>query len=676
MRKLVTWLPLLVVWLGAAQDFCGSDQLHREKLNSDPLYAKRTQDFDARTFGKKNTARQAATNYVIPVVVHVMHKGEAVGTGTNVSDALIQSQIKQLNQYYRKIDGTPGDGNGVDIGIEFALAVRDPQGNCTNGIDRVDMTQNYVYMANGVKNAANGVGVTDAALKAVSFWDSSKYYNIWVISEFDNGASTIAGYAYFASSHGESYDGTVMLYSHVGSPSSVTLPHELGHALNLYHTFEGDGGGTNCPAVNDCGSGRGDCCSDTPAHTRFTNCNTITTNSCYPNNTDLSYARNYMTYSSVFNCQNMFTQNQKDRMLEAIVEIRGSLLAQNGNMSLVPVVAETPSFTISPSLSCAVGQTLSFTSTTPCLPQNYLSESNWSGISYNWTLTNGTTSYRFSGQNPQFSVSQAGTYTVTLQIISPAGTATNTVPNALIITNGGPTASCTPRNGQLGNFGYTINNVEFAGINNTTSNSVNAGYTDFSCSSNTVLNAGATYPLLLGVRSGNSYVENYRVYIDYNNNGIMEATELVASGANPAASTNTYQHDISIPATAVQNQLLRMRVIGEANGLTDSEASCQSNYFINDVEDYGVYIRNALNTDIIQSKTITVMPNPVEDSFTISAEETIDTVKIYNMLGQLVLVQNINTSEGNINISQLSSGTYLITAQSGTKNHQQKIIKR
>ena len=40
--------------------------------------------------------------YQIPVVVHVIHNGEAVGTGTNLSQAAIQSQIDVLNEDFRK----------------------------------------------------------------------------------------------------------------------------------------------------------------------------------------------------------------------------------------------------------------------------------------------------------------------------------------------------------------------------------------------------------------------------------------------------------------------------------------------------------------------------------------------------------------------------------------------
>jgi hypothetical protein len=40
----------------------------------------------------------------IPVVFHVMHNGEPIGTLPNVSDAQLISQMTQLNKDYRKLN--------------------------------------------------------------------------------------------------------------------------------------------------------------------------------------------------------------------------------------------------------------------------------------------------------------------------------------------------------------------------------------------------------------------------------------------------------------------------------------------------------------------------------------------------------------------------------------------
>ena len=72
----------------------------------------------------------------IPVVVHIMHRGDAVGTGTNISNADVKRGIRYLNNYWRKVTGTWGAG--VDMKMEFILAVQDENGNHTNAIDQYD----------------------------------------------------------------------------------------------------------------------------------------------------------------------------------------------------------------------------------------------------------------------------------------------------------------------------------------------------------------------------------------------------------------------------------------------------------------------------------------------------------------------------------------------------------
>src|ERR1700752_3152508 len=223
---------------------CGSAEIHNQLMLTDPIYAQKMQAYEAAVQMYQNSAqRTTSTVYKVPVVVHVLHKGEAVGTGINVSDAAIQNAIKNLNEMYRKVPGSAGDGNGVDVEIEYALAVRDPSGNCTNGITRHDMSANATYMSYGVQRQTSN-GITDAQAKAIGVWNQNKYYNIWLVSEIDdnNGGSGIQGYAYFASSHGTSVDGALILSSNFTSGTSTTAAHEIGHSLNLYHTFEGDGG--------------------------------------------------------------------------------------------------------------------------------------------------------------------------------------------------------------------------------------------------------------------------------------------------------------------------------------------------------------------------------------------------------------------------------------------------
>jgi hypothetical protein len=57
---------------------------------------------------QKKGGRVMADLRFIPIIVHVVHNGEAVGVGANISQAQVQSQIEVLNEDFRKMFGTPG----------------------------------------------------------------------------------------------------------------------------------------------------------------------------------------------------------------------------------------------------------------------------------------------------------------------------------------------------------------------------------------------------------------------------------------------------------------------------------------------------------------------------------------------------------------------------------------
>lgn len=413
MRKLLLLIPCLSFVMVQAQTdgHCGTSVVHERMLAQKPEYAAKMAAFDTRFLENINVvAPPTTTDRIVPVVVRVMHLGEQVGTGSNITDAQIKAKIQAINERYRKIPGTYGFGDGVDVNIEFALAVRDPEGNCTNGITRTDMSAHPLYVENGV--LLGYAGMSDVDLKEYDYWDSDEYYNIWLVSEIDNGVGGTTGFAYFAAAHGEEYDGAVVLAGAFRNEESSAAAHELGHAFNLYHTFEGDGDGTSCPDETDgCGFGEGDCCGDTPAHKRtvLADCDGTGTNECGTNINDLSFRSNYMDYAGV--CRNMFTPFQKIRVLDALDNERSSLLASNGNMSLVPPAAPVADFTIETGHIVCLGSDteVKLLDKSGCIPNNYLEESDWGeAITFLWTVSNGTDEYTFNGQNPQFSLAQPG----------------------------------------------------------------------------------------------------------------------------------------------------------------------------------------------------------------------------------------------------------------------------
>lgn len=280
-------------------------------------------------------ATLASDTFFIPVVVHIITNGGAIGAYDNPTDATVISTIDYLNKVYNgSWTGAGGAITGVgNLNIQFVLATKDTAGRSTTGIERINGTTIPNYSASGASTTDYGLSV-----KNVARWDPFKYYNIWVVHELNNCGgspnpctSFTAGFAIFpyptsyADSINRNVDGIVMLATQLTQGNKV-IPHEFGHTFNLYHPFQGVSGGANgndvCPPT---GATAGDLCADTdpidnPAYAPNTylfsarNAAPYTapyTNRCggtYNDNTEA----NFMNYTNT--CR-LFTPNQRDRMI-------------------------------------------------------------------------------------------------------------------------------------------------------------------------------------------------------------------------------------------------------------------------------------------------------------------------------------------------------------------------
>lgn len=302
-------------------DKCGQqwiDSLNNSKYTHEPIAV-----FERIMEEKTSSISgiQFRSTFDIPVIVHVIHNGESVGTGTNISYEQVLSQLEVLNEDFQKLPGSNGYNthpDGAAIGISFCVAAIDEEGNILEepGVNRIDAGR-----------SSWSVDDIEEDLKPTTIWSPNNYFNIWVVNIANSNrrrSGTLLGYAQFPTFStlddlpnnisGALTDGVVIDYQSFGSSekgnfSTLQTPnnlgrvatHEIGHWLGLRHIW-GDG---NC--FFD------DYCEDTP-YSDDANYNCALGHvSCGSED----QVQNYMDYSDDA-CMNLFTNDQKNRIITVL----------------------------------------------------------------------------------------------------------------------------------------------------------------------------------------------------------------------------------------------------------------------------------------------------------------------------------------------------------------------
>ncbi|HAA10860.1 MAG TPA: hypothetical protein DCE41_03845 [Cytophagales bacterium] len=321
--------------------------------------------------GRLAMGRQQETLIQIPIVIHVVHNGESVGSGPNISQAQVNSQIDVLNEDFRRTGaGANSHPVGADVEVEFVLALYDPNG--------VELPEPGINRVDGGRSSWTR-NLVESRLKPDTQWDPEQYFNVWTVN-FGGESSDLLGYAQFPSlsdlegiprSGGAAdTDGVVCRYNSFGSTGNVdapydqgrTMTHEVGHWLGLRHIW-GDG---------DCTVD--DFCDDTPL-AAAPNYSCVANNSC-TGSEESDMIENYMDYTNDA-CMNIFTVDQKARMRTVLeVSPRRKELVQNVDDVIeetdAPIVAATTS-----SFSVCQGDAFTLTDVSTNNP-----------TSRTWTITN------------------------------------------------------------------------------------------------------------------------------------------------------------------------------------------------------------------------------------------------------------------------------------------------
>ncbi len=580
-----------------------------------------------------NAGKQLLPIYIIPVVFHIIHQG---GT-ENISDAQVFDAIRILNEDFRMLNATAANtvsafqSDAADSEIEFRLAQKDPNGVCTNGIDRILSTE-------------TNVGDDGSKLNP---WPRSKYLNIWVVKAMSSGA---AGYAYLpGSAFPNTVDGIIILSGYIGSigtgnpTRSHALTHEVGHFLNLLHPW----GNSNDPGVDCSGS---DNVGDTPPTEGWTTCN-LAGATC---GSTLDNVQNFMEYAY---CPTMYTTGQKNRMRNALTSSNGQRnslwtttnLAATG-VSLAAVLCKADFQSNNLINTVCQGNTLTFT------------DLSWNGTptSWNWTFPGGTPAVS-TDSVPVIQYNTPGVYDVGLTVTNGSGSVSTN--KTSFVTVNSTTATYSNTFYSEGFEGTSIPNTDWNIRNQSpggntwaqttsasatgsksvmiTNTSASDTYVDelISPSINMtaiIVNHNLTFKVAFAQKASTS-VDKLQVYVSTNcglnwtlrytkSGAALSSAGIQSSAFTPNASQWT-EHLVSLSGYATQTNLYIMFRFTSNGG---------NNVFIDDINLGGA---NGIDDGLASTIDFNVYPNPVEEnsiiSFNILNKQKVE-LKIYDILGREV----------------------------------------
>lgn len=685
-----------------AQDRCGTNASQQYYLDKYPgLAAKLHQVYaDAQAYAAAHAGKKPLL-VTIPVVVHVITNGEAYGVGANITDEQIFSQIEVLNEDYRRLNADTSNTPSVfkpiaaDVEVEFCMAIRDPNGQFTNGITRYDGGQATWTRDN-----------FDQFVKPVTTWPRDQYLNIWT-TKLGGADASVLGYAIKPGNPAD-IDGVVIVYTNFGRIGNVVAPydlgrttvHEVGHWLGLDHTW-----GLGEPSVSNCSDD--DFVNDTPVQDKANyGCPTFPHISC-SNGPNGDMYMNYMDYTND-DCQNIFTEGQKTLMQSILNTSRVSILSSEActhytdDVGLIDVVHPVDTICVNTFIPVVAIRNEGSIPLTQVFVNYTIDGTGFTQQQWNGNLQPGDTAYV-----PINSVTlQAGSYLMEVFLTNPNGQQDgNNLNNIdtvnLVVENGSAVGLGIPisEGFESATFppGLWTSNAASANDWNRTLLASNEGiasalvsfYTEttpnvkYSLYSPTLQVFGPEYPVMtfdyayaqIDANSSDSLKLYYSLdcgrnwTLIWSKGGAGLATANMETNSFVPADASAWRQGFGFaPGAASQNQI-RFRF--------DAIYGGGNNIYLDNIN-IGTYALGIEDKPLTED--LSVFPNPATNSITVKASstgvESLDLV-IYNAMGQKLLSRRINgvgAVNEQIDLSALQPGLYLVGLSSGSRTSFQKLV--
>lgn len=655
----------------------------------------------------------------IPVVFHVLHQNGS----ENIADNILINALQFVNNDYARMHSdtatidtlfAPLYKNSL---LRFALAKKDPQGNCTNGIVRhYDENTNWAQ--------ANLFAYQYSTIESGN-WNPSKYLNIYIVTQIidESGSTggTIIGYTYKPGTAPVS-SADAIVYRHDALSNQYetrSLSHEIGHWLGLSHTF----GNTNNPGV-DCGD---DGIADTPpTKGYFSTCPNVTNDTlCDVINHLRPNKENIMDYSA---CPKMFTADQIDVMRTAaragtayrsVVTSSNNLVYTTGVCSQVAdVVNGGFYYPLLPAPNCAPIADFASNKLMACNNQSVT----YTSTSYNGTIT--SYSWVFEGGTPATSTnasevvtySTPGAHSVSLVVTNSIGSSSISKSNAIWVgwnsdstyftsttsytegfENGIPAGMWYSQNYDAGTPAFKITNY---GSNNSSKSVVLESYNYYTPGQEDVLESSQfNFEKVTNVSFNFDYSyarrttttdEDFRVQFSTDCGGTWTNMPGSPSAAVLATSGGTLNSGGYIPFTAAKwvTKSIPSAILGQLSNKRDvkfrfyfrnASSGQANNLYIDNINISGIVGLE----DLARTIDLSIYPNPTNASSTIEFTSPVSSkveVTVNDVTGRLVEISNFTTDAGitskyQVNKSQaLNSGIYFVTLSLDGQKVTKKLI--
>ncbi len=674
---------------------CISNEILKENILKNPSIIQEMEKLEAETqefeFQQSLNPKAKAAVKIIPVVFHIIHQYGV----ENISRAQCLDQIRILNEDFRRLNADTNNTPiafrpiAADCNIEFKIAQIDPNGNCTDGVNRI-----YSAMTNGARDN----------VKALISWPRSKYMNVWVVKNINSSSTTegyVIGFAQFPGGAAAT-DGIVLRQEFVGNIGTGagsrgrTATHEVGHWLNLRHIWGDDGSSCN-------GS---DNVSDTPNQgaENFSTCPTFPSISCN-NGPNGDLYSNYMDYTNAA-CQNVFTAGQSTRMNAALASSVSSRSTLWSAANLIATGVNNP-----PVLCSPVADFTPHTPTYICEGQTVtMNDKSYGGAAASriWYFDGGTPSTSTSAF-PTITYAIPGTYNVSLKVINTAGTDSITKAGVIIVMPNSAAYQTSFfegfENSDIPNSDWTVANFEATSVafqrtnttsftgnyscmlnvnNNTLENDVDElistsfNLTNYQSPKLTfrqayaqTVDAGASDNRLI-VQVSTNCGKNWNQLVSYAGTSLATAG---TTNSNFVPSINEWIERTIVLNNFANNDNVRFKFkfTGAATG---------NNLYLDDIN------ISALNTnidDIISEHfSFKIFPNPSINNASIevnSLESTNINIEVYDAIGKLVVRKNnvrLGVGKQNLNLfsveDKLSAGVYSVKLNNDKINLTQKLL--